>query len=241
LRCRKDEYRAKRKEEDIRVAEQLERQKEQAEEEKRQDKNKERWTAREFWKMHGAKWRFCFSCRKGAFTPVPVQRGVPLQILAEKKRRKQSMGKKRYQKRRWQMSASHSNSVGGSNAPPLRGVFTAKHVPTPNIVNPDTIVDPGEVSTTNKDAKCSSSVGGGDAPPSRGVSTTSHTTAPSIVSPDVPVDFDDTVPICIIDKDAMPKGLGSDIFPDALDGTQASGIFTRNNGNGGAFRPERVE
>ncbi|KAF9077424.1 hypothetical protein BDP27DRAFT_1413839 [Rhodocollybia butyracea] len=237
---RKDEYKTKRKEEDIRVAERLERQKEKAEEETKQNVDKERRTAREFWKTHGAKWRFHFTCRKGAFTPVRGQKGIPMHMSAEKRRRR-SVGKKRYQKCRRRKSAMRSNSVGGSNAPPSRGVSNAKQVPISNIVNPDIIVDPGEVSIMDEDATRSSSVGGSNAPPSRGVFTTVHMPTPNIVNPSVLVDSNNIIPICIIDKDAIPSGLGSDIFPDALDSARGSGIFTRNNGKGGAFKPERVE
>ncbi|KAF9061829.1 hypothetical protein BDP27DRAFT_1428524 [Rhodocollybia butyracea] len=84
---RKDEYKTKRKEEDIWGAERLERQKEKAEEETKQNVDKERRTAREFWKTHGAKWRFRFTCRKGAFTPVRAQKGIPMHMSAEKRRR----------------------------------------------------------------------------------------------------------------------------------------------------------
>ncbi|KAF9062212.1 hypothetical protein BDP27DRAFT_1233963 [Rhodocollybia butyracea] len=39
----------------------------------------------------------------------------------------------------------------------------------------------------------------------------------------------------------VPRGLGSDIFPDALDIDGSSGIFTQNKGPGGAFRSARVK
>ncbi|KAJ3911611.1 hypothetical protein F5877DRAFT_85743 [Lentinula edodes] len=81
---------------------------------------------------------------------------------------------------------------------------------------------------------CTDSVGGFNIPPSREV--------PKGSPPDDPhlADQTRTVPICMLQAKEYPNlsSLGPDFFPDALDQTDDVNLFTRNEGENGAFRPE---
>lgn len=192
LRRREDERKAKRREEDLRVEERLKQQKAEVEEEERQTRNKERRAARELWKVHGAKWRFRFVCRRGAFTPVPVGKGGPKPMMRKREKRR-SAGRKRYEKLKRRRAALRRNSMGGSNAPPWRGVSTSEQMPAKESINTS-----------------------------------------------VPADTE-AIPVCVVEDDTIPSGLGSDVIPEAFDIDGPSGIFTRNNGENGAFKQARVE
>ncbi|KAJ3822824.1 hypothetical protein F5880DRAFT_1656188 [Lentinula raphanica] len=92
----------------------------------------------------------------------------------------------------------------------------------------------------NKRKKRVSLVGGSHAPPSRAVLSDSV----SGIFRTNPRSVDQTeqmAPVCVVtDEEIELPGIGSDLLPDGLD-TEAKGVFTRNEGPDGAFRPARVE
>ncbi|GAW03058.1 Retrovirus-related Pol polyprotein from transposon opus Includes: ame: Full=Protease [Lentinula edodes] len=148
-------------------------------------------------------------------------------------------------------------SLGGDNAPPSREVSadmspTSEH--SVNRISAETHSHRGsslKVSTraeeeagAESDAEVmpngsrADSVGGFDMPPSREVS-----------NEDLPVnpqnaDQAQTAPVCVLLADEEypnQSDMGVDFFPDALDQSDNANLFTRNDGEAGAFRPERVK
>ncbi|KAJ3729633.1 hypothetical protein C8R42DRAFT_569728, partial [Lentinula raphanica] len=92
----------------------------------------------------------------------------------------------------------------------------------------------------NRHKKRVSLVGGSHAPPSRAVlSNAVHgTTRIDHQSVD---QSENITPVCVIADEAVEiPGRGSDLLPEGLD-TGSGGVFTRNEGSDGAFRPARVK
>ncbi|KAJ3870448.1 hypothetical protein F5051DRAFT_447687, partial [Lentinula edodes] len=156
------------------------------------------------------------------------------------------------------------DSLGGSSAPPSREV-PAKHEPAdPHNIDPvitdapaqlmacpategaleNVQVQSGMVGRSGEDKKIDASpvglwadsVGGLDIPPSRGVSNDIRLVNPQHA------DHESIVPVQALQAEHFtdPDTLGPDFFPDALDQVDDVNLFTRNDGEQGAFRPERV-
>ncbi|KAL0069608.1 hypothetical protein AAF712_003266 [Marasmius tenuissimus] len=93
--------------------------------------------------------------------------------------------------------------------------------------------------------KHANSTGGSNAPPLRGVlsnNVISERSDRSPVDPSPDAIEDDGIPVCFITEGENDMNPGYEIIPEALDNVDLSkGLFTRNEGEGGVFREERVQ
>ncbi|KAJ3858429.1 hypothetical protein EV359DRAFT_87753 [Lentinula novae-zelandiae] len=149
-------------------------------------------------------------------------------------------------------------SQGGNNAPPSREVsmdarsndehhidHASAELQPHDVVNPaeetmSGVIKGGEMRNETKDMPNDTradSVGGFNEPPSREVLNETSNASPKHA------DRDQTVPICILQASEDHPGqsdIGMDFFPDTLDQSEDVNLFTHNDGEKGAFRPERV-
>ncbi|GAW06831.1 retrotransposon-like family member (retr-1) partial [Lentinula edodes] len=150
------------------------------------------------------------------------------------------------------------DSLGGSNAPPSREVSAdagspvehhidlvsvehQTHDATNPIAEPTSDASRREEMRNNTknmpDGSRADSVGGFDVPPSREVLSEVYSADPQHA------DQSQTVPICVLQNEEdypSQSDMGLDFFPDALDQSEDINLFTRNDGEKGAFRPEQV-
>ncbi|KAK1221909.1 hypothetical protein PQX77_015268, partial [Marasmius sp. AFHP31] len=88
-------------------------------------------------------------------------------------------------------------------------------------------------------------MGGSDAPPLRGVFTYNAVNERVDGSPkdSVPDPIGENVaPVCFVTEEDGDMEIGTDIIPEALDNAEAAkGVFSRNEGERGAFKEERVK
>ncbi|KAJ3859531.1 hypothetical protein EV359DRAFT_86298, partial [Lentinula novae-zelandiae] len=155
------------------------------------------------------------------------------------------------------------DSLGGSNAPPSREVsadaggavehhidhISAEHQPhdaAKDATNPTTETTSGASrregmgdNTENMpDGSRVDSVGGCDVPPSREVLSEDSSDDPQHA------DRSQTVPVCVLRADEdypSHSDVGLDFFLDVLDQSEDVHLFTRNDGEKGAFRPEHIK
>ncbi|KAJ3845741.1 hypothetical protein EV368DRAFT_90179, partial [Lentinula lateritia] len=110
-------------------------------------------------------------------------------------------------------------------------------VPLKNPLDGEEEAKGGENAKSMPDGMRASSVGGFEIPPSREVPDNSLPATPHLA------DQTHIAPICVLQAETYPNldSLGPDFFPDALDQSDDVNLFTRNDGENGAFRPERVK
>ncbi|KAL0062239.1 hypothetical protein AAF712_010869 [Marasmius tenuissimus] len=94
--------------------------------------------------------------------------------------------------------------------------------------------------------KHANSPGGSNTPPLRGVLSNNVASKPidcsPVKPPSDPIGTYDAVPVCFIADKEGDMDPGYEIIPEALDNTELSkGVFTRNKGEAGAFKEERVK
>ncbi|KAJ3847558.1 hypothetical protein EV368DRAFT_87603 [Lentinula lateritia] len=140
----------------------------------------------------------------------------------------------------WEVSADAGSTV--EHHIDLVSTERQTHDATNPIVEPTSDVrrreEMGDITKNMPDGSRVDSVGGFDVPPSREVLSEDSSADPQHA------DRSQTVPICILQNEEdypSQSEMGLDFFPDALDQSEDINLFTRNDGEKGAFRPEQRE